>query len=190
MKDFMKRAPIFWQETRHLWVLLVLVALGGTGFVLIRSWLIPASYGQLGPYRADAIETLASKPSVLQTDQTCLKCHVDVERERADSLHKAVGCASCHGVGRDHVAQALRAADSPDEVIAPAQQWDRNFLTHIDLYVTKDRAVCLVCHENKVGMPQDFKKIDVVEHLEEMGAQDPSSRETCFECHGGHNTAP
>jgi hypothetical protein len=39
-------------------------------------------------------------------------------------------------------------------------------------------------------MPADFKKIDVAVHLEEQGASEPLSRETCFECHGGHDTAP
>jgi hypothetical protein len=39
-------------------------------------------------------------------------------------------------------------------------------------------------------MPEDFKKTNVAEHLEEMEADEPTSRETCFECHGGHDTAP
>jgi hypothetical protein len=38
-------------------------------------------------------------------------------------------------------------------------------------------------------MPEDFMKINVAEHLEEMGAEEPESRETCFECHGNHDTA-
>ncbi len=169
---------------------MVLIAIGGTAFLIARGRMIPESFGQLGPYRADALEKIASTPSVLQNDATCLKCHVDVATERADSLHNAVACASCHGTGRDHVAQALKAADSPDLTIARAEKWDGDFLTHIDLYVTKDRAVCLVCHEDKVGMPEGFKKINAAKHLEEMGAEAPTSRETCFECHGGHNTAP
>jgi hypothetical protein len=190
MKNFLERMLTFWRDTRHLWVLMMLLVVGGAAALAIRSRLIPKSFGQLGPYRTAALESIAATPSVFLTDATCQKCHKDVEEERAESLHKAVRCTSCHGLGREHVAEALRAAESPDFKIPPAQPWDGNFLTHVDLYITKDRTVCLVCHEDKVGMPEGFKKIRLAEHLKEMGASAPESRETCFECHGGHNTAP
>ncbi|MEX0675924.1 MAG: hypothetical protein WD063_02535 [Pirellulales bacterium] len=186
----MKRILVFWRDIRHLLVLLVLIVAACAGFVFTRSRLIPRSFGQRSQYRADALDEIAAKPSVWYADGVCLKCHVDVQQERAESLHKAVGCIHCHGLGRKHVAGALKAAESPDFHIEPAQKWDGNFLTQIDLYVTKDRTICLVCHEAKVGMPEDFKKINVAQHLEEMGAEAPNSQETCLECHGGHNTAP
>ena len=83
-----------------------------------------------------------------------------------------------------------RAAHDPAVRIEPAAKWDGDFLTSIDLYITRDKRTCLVCHEAAVGMPKDFKKINPAEHLEEQGASEPASQETCFECHGGHNTAP
>ena len=49
---------------------------------------------------------------------------------------------------------------------------------------------CLVCHEDTVGMPEWFQRINVQEHLEEMEASEPDSLAACFECHGGHDTAP
>ena len=123
-------------------------------------------------------------------DAVCLKCHVEVEKERVESLHKAVSCFHCHGLGREHVAQARKAAKSPVLSVLPAKKWDGNFRTHIDLYITKDKATCLVCHEARVGMPEKFKKINVARHLKEQEASEPKSRESCFECHGGHDTAP
>ena len=65
-----------------------------------------------------------------------------------------------------------------------------NFQTDVDLYITKDRATCLACHQAVVGMPKDFKKINLAQHLEDEGAEEPNSPETCFECHEGHNTEP
>jgi nitrate reductase cytochrome c-type subunit len=170
--------------------LLGLILAGSAGLLFVRSQMIPKSFGQHSAYRADALDEIAAKPSVLPEETECLKCHVDVKQERAESLHKAVHCMHCHGVARNHVAQALKAVASPGSQIDAAQQWDGDFLTAIDLYVTKDRATCLACHEEKVGMPEDFKKINVAAHLEEMGAEEPSRREVCFDCHGPHDTAP
>jgi hypothetical protein len=51
----------------------------------------------------------------------------------------------------------IKAVDSPESPVDPAEKWDGNFLT-IDLYVTRS-TTCLVCHEAKVGMPEKFKKI-------------------------------
>ena len=178
------------RNTRHVWILLCLIVVGGAIFQTIRTALVPASFGQLGPYRAAALETLAAAPSVFQADNVCHECHADVKEERSESLHVAVACVHCHGLARNHVAQARKAAELQDASIEPAKQWDGKFPSAVDLFVTKDRDTCLVCHEAVVGMPEDFKKIDVTEHLEEMGADEPESRETCFECHGGHDTTP
>lgn len=186
----MKRTSSFLRDTIHLWIMLSLIVVVGAGFLFARSQMIPETYGDRGPYRAAALEEIAAKPMVLHADSVCLKCHEDVGEERADTLHEAVRCIHCHGLGREHVTLARRAAESPELTITPAAEWDRDFMTDIDLYITRDRATCLVCHESAVGMPEDFKKIHVAEHLEEMGADEPESRETCFECHAGHDTAP
>ncbi len=178
------------RNTRHVWLLLFLILIGGVGFQAVRTGLVPETFGQQGPYRAAALATLASQPSVFPADQVCHECHSDVQEERAESLHAAVACVHCHGFGREHIAVARRVADSPGEAIPPATPWDRKFPTDVDLFVTKDCDTCLVCHEDVVGMPEEFQKIDVAEHLEEMGAEEPEDRETCFECHGGHDTAP
>jgi len=177
------------RDTRHLLILMVLIVAGGAAFIWLRGEMVPSSYGQRGPYRGAALEEIAAKKSVLQADSVCLKCHAGVGEERAESLHKEVSCFHCHGLGRDHVAQARKAAESESVSIPPAQKWDGDFLTRIDLYITKDRASCLACHESVVGMPEDFKKINVAEHLEDMGAEQPEKKEACFDCHQGHDTA-
>lgn len=176
--------------TGHLVVLAVLLALAGWGLLALRAGMVPESFGRQGPYRADALQELAARPSAFQADATCQACHQDVEQERAESLHRAVRCAHCHGLGRDHVEQAQAAAASPGLPIAPAAAWDGKLLSKLDLYVTRDRKICLSCHEAVVGMPAHFKKIDLALHLEQQGAAEPEHAESCFECHGGHNTAP
>ncbi len=167
----------------------MLIIVGCGGYLFARSQLMPDSFGRRGQYRAEALEENAARPTVIPSQSECLACHVDVAHQRAESLHKVVHCMHCHGPGSQHVAQA-RAAQATGSPIEPAQTWDGDFLTRIDLYTTKDRATCLACHEARIGMPESFKKIVVDKHLEDMGAENPASRESCFECHAGHDTAP
>lgn len=182
------------RETRHLWNLVLLLILGGAGFVVVRGQLVPETYGdregRYGPYRAAALEDAMAKPLVLISDATCHKCHEDVMHEREEAKHKSVRCYHCHGLAHEHVRLAEEAAKTPGKEIPPAEEWDGDFLTKIDLFVTQDRKTCLVCHESIIGMPKDFQQIVVAEHLEEQGADEVESPNVCFECHGGHDTAP
>lgn len=177
-------------DTRHLFRLLSVLAAAGLVGGVVRALLVPRDFGTIGPYRASALADNAARPSLFPADSTCHACHADVEHERAGTAHEVVRCAHCHGLGVEHVRLASAAKDDPAVKVAAAAEWDGDFLTKLDLWMTKDRRVCLSCHEAAVGMPDDFKKIDVAVHLEEQGASEPLSRETCFECHGGHDTAP
>ena len=180
----------FFRDTGHLWILLILIVAGGAGFVFVRGQMIPEDFGEHGPFRTAAMAELAARPSQLQEDTTCLECHEDVGEERAEAVHITVRCAHCHGLGVKHIEQARLALESDEITVDPAEEWDGDFLTKVDLYITYNRATCLACHEEVVGMPEDFQKINVAEHLEEMEASEPESPEVCFECHGGHDTAP
>ena len=175
------------RHTRHLRVLLLLIIGGFASVFLIRSQLIPNAYGDRGPYRAGALDEIASQPSQLTSDSSCLKCHTSVQEERAESPHQAVRCMHCHGNGHEHMAAALIAADSPDHPIPPAGEWDGDFHTKMDLFKTQDRATCLSCHTSVVGMPESFRSIDVAQHLAEQGAENVNARNVCFECHSGHS---
>ncbi len=181
---------VFSRNAWHLWKLFFLIVVVGAGSAFARTLMVPESFGQLGPYRAAALDEIASRPVVFQADKVCLECHTDVEEERAESPHKAVRCWHCHGIGREHVAAARKAEESGDDWSAEAEEWDGNFYTSQDLFITDNRASCLACHLEVVGMPEDFLGINVEEHLEEMEAEEPDSLGVCFECHGGHDPAP
>ena len=175
------------RHTRHLRILVLLITVGGASAMFVRSQMIPEAFGELGPYRAAALEQIASQPSLLSSDTSCLKCHSHVQEERAESPHKAVRCMHCHGNGREHIAAAIKAADSPGHAIPPAGEWDGDFHSKMDLFITQDRATCLSCHTSVVGMPGSFRSIDVAQHLEEQGAENINGRNVCFECHTGHS---
>ena len=179
------------RDNKHLVVLAFLLVVGGVAFKATTRQLVPDTFGDKGPYRAAALEELASRKHMLMpSDAKCLDCHADVGEERADALHKAVRCFHCHGIGAQHMQEARKAEGNPSAQYKHAEQWNGDFLTKQDLYVTKNRKICLVCHESVVGMPKDMKKIVVTEHLEEEAAEHPESPQACFECHEGHDTAP
>ncbi len=179
----------FSRDTRHLWILTLLILGGVVVSLVTRNYLVPESFGQLGPYRADALGEIAAQPSILQADTVCLECHVTVKKERADLPHEAVMCAHCHGVGRIHAAQARKAKETEGMSVDPAGKWDGDFLTTMDLYTAKRRTTCLVCHEAVIGKPDDFLLIDVAEPLVDTDAEKPDSPNVCLECHGAHDTA-
>jgi hypothetical protein len=178
---------IFSRDTRHLRILIVLVVAASVGALYVRSQMIPEGFGEHGPYRPAALTEIASQCSVLQSDAACLKCHTNVQEERAESPHQAVRCLHCHGNGRTHIAEATSALESPEYLITAAEEWDGDFRTQIDLFVTQDRAVCMSCHRSVVGMPDSFRSINLEEHLEEQGAEEITNRNVCFECHEGHS---
>lgn len=178
---------LFSRHARHLRIVATLLLIAGIGGAFVRNKLVPEAFGDRGPYRAAALEQVASQPSVLSTDATCLKCHSKVQEERAESPHQAVRCMHCHGNGHEHITAALKAAESPESEIPKAAEWDGNFHSKQDFFVTKDRATCLSCHASVVGMPSDFRSIDMAKHLEEQGAENVNDRNVCFECHTGHS---
>lgn len=182
---------LFSRDGQHLVVLAGLLVVGGVAFKVTTLQLVPDTFGDQGPYRAAALGELSGKKRLLMpSDAQCLSCHADVGEERKDALHKAVRCFHCHGVGTAHMEETRKAEGQPGATYRPAEQWDGNFLTKQDLYITKDRKACLVCHEAIVGMPEDMQQIVVVEHLKEEEAEHPEKADVCFECHGGHDTAP
>lgn len=180
----------FLRDTRHLWILLALLAAVGWGGWTVRNRMIPETFGERGPYRAAALTEIAAQPSLFPSDKQCHACHESVKEEREESLHVLVRCAHCHGYGREHMEHARKHEASSDHKIPAAAKWDGDYLSSADLYIARDRKICMPCHEEALGMPADFMKINVAQHLEDQGASEPNSPETCFECHGHHDTAP
>ncbi|MFO0975580.1 MAG: hypothetical protein U0996_04240 [Planctomycetaceae bacterium] len=178
-----ERISIF-RDTRHLQILAVLIAAAGAGAFWVRGQLVPPDWGKSGPYRESALAQIASDPHILTADNKCLKCHESVHEERKDSPHVAVRCMHCHGNGHEHMKVAEKGDYKKPETPAA---WDNKFPSKVDLFVTKDRAICLSCHMKVLGMPESFKSIDVAKHLEEQGAENVASPEVCFECHTGHS---
>ncbi len=122
-------------------VRLVLLTLAIVGSYLIaRAVLTPASFGDLGWYRAEALVELRSRTPVYAGKQACDECHSDQLQKLAKFEHKTLSCEACHGVSREH-------AENPD--ILPVKLTGSH---------------CIRCHEANPSRPKWFKQIVVKDH--------------------------
>ena len=122
-------------------VRLVLLTLAIVGSYLVaRAILTPASFGELGWYRAEALVELRSRTPVYAGKQACDECHSDQLQKLAKFEHKTLSCEACHGVSREH-------AENPD--ILPVKLTGSH---------------CIRCHEANPSRPKWFKQIVVKDH--------------------------
>jgi hypothetical protein len=119
-------------------VLLTLAIVGS--YLVARAFLTPASFGELGWYRANALAEIRSRTPVYAGKQACDECHSDILHKLEAGVHKTLSCESCHGACREH-------ADNPD---VPPARLAENF--------------CLRCHEANPSRPKWFNQIVAKDH--------------------------
>jgi predicted CXXCH cytochrome family protein len=105
-----------------------------------RFFLTPTSFGQFGHYRADALREIASREPVLAGKAACVECHTDHAEKLAKGEHKTLSCETCHGPGREHVAD-----------------WAKT-LPKLNM------SLCVRCHEASPSKPKWLHQINVHNH--------------------------
>lgn len=103
----------------------------------VRARLVPDTFGDLGHYRAAAVDSAAALPIHYAGLATCVDCHSDVGEVKAASYHRGLSCETCHGAAADH-------AEDPD-VRMP--------------HLPRERAECLFCHEYLPSRPTGFPQV-------------------------------
>lgn len=120
---------------------LILLTIGIVATYLVaRHFLTPASFGQQGFFRADAIAEVASHPPVYAGRQACDECHSEVLLKLAKKEHKHLSCEGCHGPGQAHV-------ENPDIKMGVLHY------SH-----------CVRCHEANPSRPKTHKQIVLKSH--------------------------
>ena len=132
----MHRIKVRPQVVRLLLLTLAIV----TVYFLARAALTPASFGEYGWYRADALREMAALPPVFASKKECEECHSDVLTKLSKSEHKSLACTTCHGSGRLHV-------DDPEEKIGKPTD-----------------SFCLRCHQEDPARPKWLHQIKPREH--------------------------
>lgn len=127
-------------------------------FLIIRSLLVPESFGEYGHYRGNSLKENAAFPVKYTGNETCTECHTTQGEMIASDMHSGLKCELCHGPGAKHV-ESLDPADI-----------DQNKGT---------REFCGSCHGiHPARNIEHILQVDLKEHYPE--------KEKCIECHNPH----
>jgi hypothetical protein len=146
----------------------LLIIFGIVGTILVGKVLYtPESWGKYGHYRANYIEEEASRPISYGQNESCSKCHEEVNELKDEGKHKRLSCEICHSPLSEHVKDGKKFAKM--EVVKG----------------DKLDALCLRCHQKgTIGRPAHFPTIDKKEHLKEKRVRDDHH---CNQCHTVHH---
>ncbi len=117
--------------------LAVLFCLAGAVLLVVRHQFVPKTFGQLGHYRAAAVDDVAGQKIQFAGMQVCVECHTDEAEAKSKSFHRGLSCEVCHGPAAAH-------ASAPDSVKPE---------------IPRDRATCLHCHSYLPSRPTGFPQI-------------------------------
>ena len=136
-------------------VLLTVFIVGS--YLCARYFLTPASFGQYGWYRGDALELLAAnRQPVFAGRKSCEECHSDVVKKLTHADHKGLSCEACHF-------PALAHTQNPDDSkLNPPKM---------------EMSACTRCHESSISRPKWMHQIVSRSHY---------AGQKCTECHMPH----
>lgn len=130
------------KDAAHLVRLAGLFAVAVVVFLVLRGVLIPADFGELGHYRAGALDDNAHVGARFAGRAACADCHDLVPEELAAGAHAKVGCEACHGPLAGH-------ASDPEAEVPP---------------VLDTRSLCAACHAAEPAKPAWFPQVVPAEH--------------------------
>lgn len=130
------------KDSAHLFRLAGVFVLGLLGFVIVRGFLVPKSFGQYGHYRGDALAEIKAQPISYAGHQTCEACHGDVLEIKSKGKHARVNCEACHGALAKH-------ADNPIDIKPELPDTAK---------------LCARCHEANTAKPKHFPQVISAEH--------------------------
>lgn len=160
-------------DIRHLKLVALILLLGGCGGLIGRAILTPASYGDEGHYRWDAVSEIAGLAVVNQSPAVCAKCHAPIAQLHDKDVHSRVPCNNCHGDGQAHVAYHEGAPETG--VATPeAARMPKKFTLE----------GCLFCHRKLNAKPADFPQVDPAQHYAFLHVTDSAT--LCIACHSPH----
>jgi hypothetical protein len=139
--------------------------------ILLRQRFVPESFGDLGHYRADAVDMIAAQELQYAGWQVCADCHSDQVETKNDSFHRSLSCEVCHGAAWAH------ANDEVDDTPP----------------LPTRREQCLQCHNFLPSRPTGFPQVVAERHEparpchtchDPHDPTPPERLESCSACHG------
>jgi hypothetical protein len=133
------------KNKEHLVRMAGLFVVGIAAFLVLKWWMVPASFGTYGHYRAASLAEISARPMHYAGRAACEDCHADVVAQRKGSRHERIGCEACHGPQIAHVeAGGEKKPARPDS-----------------------RVLCPTCHTASPWKPKGYPQVVVAEHSPE-----------------------
>lgn len=126
-------------------------------FIVLRSIIVPASFGQYDWYRGNSVNDIRNIQVEHAGSATCGEetCHKTIYEVWKEGRHKTVNCETCHGPAEKHVSD-IRILPQP---------------------ANETREYCGLCHFERIARPASFPQIDPETHGENL---------SCAYCHNPH----
>ncbi len=138
------------RDSAHL-IRPALVLIAGLGlFMAIRGAVLPKDFGKYGHYRPGALMAIRQHPVSYAGQTTCVMCHEEEGKLRAEGKHAHVACETCHGPLAKH-------ADDPG-ALKPV--------------LPTVATLCVRCHEKDPAKPKTFPQVVSAEHSGGMAFND------------------
>ncbi len=152
------------EHAKHIFRAALLLILIAIGFIVVRWFAVPRSFGMYGHYRFNSIAEHMAQLPVHGSATVCQECHDEIWQKRAEGKHTLVSCETCHASLAFHIKE--------DEKIA-AMPVDRSY------------ALCARCHQRLTARPESFPQVVIKNHL--MDKEVEMSESVCLECHNAHD---
>jgi len=151
--------------------LAVLFAIAIAALIGARIVFVPRTFGELGHYRAAALDVAAGQQVMYAGTTACVDCHSDVAEVKGRSFHRGLACEVCHGPAAGHANDPTASRPT----------------------IPRERGACLYCHEFLPSRPTGFPQI--IEKLHNPmkpctnchhphDPTPPHVPSTCAACHG------
>ena len=150
------------KDAEHLLRLAGVFLAGLLFFLILRSQLVPKSFGQYGHYRGDALAEVSARLVKYAGHQTCEECHSDVLDTKKAGKHAHVNCEACHGALATHAADPTSVVPQlPDTLV-----------------------LCARCHQENLAKPAGFPQVNPKDHMGDVPCK------TCHQPHSPSIKAP
>ena len=141
-------------DIAHLVRLVILMAAAILIFVVVRTFAVPAGFGQYGHYRGPALTELRAREPKFAGHETCEMCHTEEHDKLSAGPHKGVHCESCHGPQFKH---------ANDLSVTPM--------------LPKTPELCVQCHAAGAAKPKKFPQVVPADHAGDLDCK------TCHQPH-------
>jgi hypothetical protein len=132
------------KDGEHLVRLALLGAAGLVVFLLVRALLVPPTYGELGAFRAAALDDVRAHAPAFAGRTACVACHGEQAKGLAGGHHAKLGCETCHGPLAAHAAKPDAVKPEAPDVVP----------------------LCSRCHAANQARPKTQPQVDPVAHAE------------------------